>query len=408
MEPNLILMAIPGFIVLIGVEAVYCHRKGLPYYRLHDTISDLSMGVASQVMGGVLTLISLGIYGWIYEHFRVVTLDSQSPLTWILAILGYDLAYYWLHRMSHTLNLLWGGHAPHHQSEDYNLAVALRQGSFQGFLTTAFYWPLALLGFHPLVTLTVGQINTIYQFWIHTRTVKQLGYLELFLNTPSHHRVHHGKNPKYLDKNHAGMFIIWDKLFGTFVPEEEEPVYGVIDPLRSWNPVWGHFKFYLTLARAAWNSEQRLWNLLRIWFMPAGWVPPHGVPKYAPDQESPAFRAKYETHLPSSMNHYVLLHFTVVLLGAVGYLVGKNSLQTWENLAIAGILIWGLLNLGGIMERRAWAWKAELWRLILVPLFFGYWSGMGALAGLAILGASSLAWIGTSGSLFVTRADPAR
>jgi len=147
------------------------------------------------------------------------------------------------------MNVGWATHIAHHQSEEYNLSVALRQGVFQGFFFNFFYLPLAFLGFPPVVYIVCSQINTIYQFWIHTRTVGKLGFLERFMHTPSHHRVHHGRDAKYIDRNHAGVFIIWDKMFGTFQEEEEEPNYGLVSPLQSWNPVWGQVHYFAKLAR---------------------------------------------------------------------------------------------------------------------------------------------------------------
>ena len=149
---------------------------------------------------------------------------------------------------------MWGSHIPHHQSEEYNLSVALRQGVFQGCFFWLFYLPLAFIGFPPALFILMASIDTLYQFWIHTRTIGKLGPLEWVLNTPSHHRVHHAKNPKYIDKNHAGILIIWDRLFGSFVPETEEPRYGIIKPLRSYNPLWinmhGWVEMWHALKRA--------------------------------------------------------------------------------------------------------------------------------------------------------------
>ncbi len=160
----------------------------------------------------------------------------------------------------------------HHSSEDYNLAVALRQGAFQGLFSWVFYLPLAFVGFPPSWFAAIMSFNLLYQFWIHTRTIKTLGPLEWVLNTPSHHRVHHARNPKYLDRNYAGTLIIWDRMFGTFQAEEEEPVYGLTKPLDSWNPLWANLHVWRDLFRDAWLAPRWI-DKLRIWFMPQGWRP---------------------------------------------------------------------------------------------------------------------------------------
>ena len=231
---NLIAMAIPGFFILIGVELLVARIRGAPVYRFSDSIADLGCGVVQQVGGAARKFLTFGLYVAIYNYLRV----ADIPYTWwgwTLAFIGVDFAYYWFHRLSHEINFMWAAHVVHHQSEEYNLTVALRQSVVQGLFSFWFYLPLAVLGVPPLMYATMSSINTLYQFWIHTRLIGRMGWLEHIINTPSHHRVHHGQNPKYIDKNHAGTLIIWDKLFGTFQVEQEEPIYGVTEPVASWN-----------------------------------------------------------------------------------------------------------------------------------------------------------------------------
>ncbi|HKC12517.1 MAG TPA: sterol desaturase family protein, partial [Vicinamibacteria bacterium] len=228
---NYIHLAIPVFFLLIGLELALARIVEKDYYRLTDSINDLSCGIIQQVLDVFLKTVLFAGYLYLFGHYRLFTLPARSLPTWVAGFLGVDLLYYWFHRWSHEMNAGWAAHIVHHQSEEYNLAVALRQGAFQGSFSWVFYLPLALLGLPPLVFLTVSSFNTLYQFWIHTRTIGRLGPLEWVLNTPSHHRVHHGRNPKYIDRNHGGTLIVWDRLFGTFQGEEEEPVYGITTPL---------------------------------------------------------------------------------------------------------------------------------------------------------------------------------
>ena len=216
---NLIALAIPGFFLLMGVEALVARALGRRLYRLNDSVNDLACGILQQVLGLFSRGLLVGVYVWVYQVARLATLDAHSFWTFAGCLLGLDFLYYWFHRVSHESNLPWAAHVVHHQSEEYNLAVALRQSAFQPLLSWAFYLPLAVLGFPPLVFLTAASLDTLYQFWIHTRLIGRLGPLEWIFNTPSHHRVHHGQNPQYIDRNHAGIFIIWDRMFGTFEPE---------------------------------------------------------------------------------------------------------------------------------------------------------------------------------------------
>ncbi|HTM99937.1 MAG TPA: sterol desaturase family protein, partial [Pedobacter sp.] len=246
MKVDYIALSVPVFFILIGIELAYAFYKKLKYYRFNDSISNLSQGIGSQITGlFVKTLLFFG-YKYIFENWRLFDLPT-TIWVWILLFIGVDFFYYWFHRMSHQVNALWAAHIVHHQSEEYNLTVALRQSWFQSWFAWVFYLPLAFIGFDPIMFVTLSAFNTLYQFWIHTRAIKHMGFLEHILNTPSHHRVHHGSNPKYIDKNHAGSLIIWDKMFGTFQKEEEEVYFGITTPLASWNPVWANFHYWVEL-----------------------------------------------------------------------------------------------------------------------------------------------------------------
>jgi len=236
MNLNPILLSIPIFFILIGVELLVQHFSKRKLYRLNDAISNLSCGITSQITGVFLKIGTITLYQFLFEHFALIAV----PVNWwsvTILFVASDMLYYWGHRMSHEINLFWASHVVHHQSEDYNLSVALRQSSFQTIWTFGFYLPLAIIGFDTLTFALVTAFITLYQFWIHTEAIGKMGFLELVLNTPSHHRVHHGRDPKYIDRNHAGTFIIWDKMFGAFQNEEETPTYGITKPLDSWNPV---------------------------------------------------------------------------------------------------------------------------------------------------------------------------
>ena len=270
MAPEILYFAIPGFVVLLLLEAWYSWKEHKEYYEVKDTFSSLAMGIGNVISGLLAKLVVLGAFTLVYE-FRLFTL----PFTWwmwLLAFFADDLSYYWFHYTSHNMRWFWASHVVHHSSQRYNLSTALRQ-TWTGNLTGGFiFWMwMPFLGFHPIVVMLMQQISLIYQFWIHTEAIHVLPRpIEFFFNTPSHHRVHHGSNLKYLDKNHGGVLIIWDRLFGTFQPEVEHPVYGLTKNLETYNPVRIAFKEWGDMFRQAWRSgsvRRGINYLLR----PPGW-----------------------------------------------------------------------------------------------------------------------------------------
>ena len=363
--------AVPVFFLLIGVELVVALWERKHYYRLHDSINDLSCGSTEQIVGiflkGLLFTGYQGTYGYATRTgINLVDVDSFSAggkwLAAIVLFLGVDCAYYWFHRIAHLYNAPWAGHVVHHSSEDYNLAVALRQGTFQGVFSWVFYLPLALVGFPPSWFAAMLSFDVLYQFWIHTRAIGKLGPLEWVLNTPSHHRVHHARNPKYLDKNYAGTLIIWDRMFGTFVPEEEEPVYGLTKPLNSWNPLWANLHVWRDLCRDAWLAPHWV-DKLRIWIMPQGWRPRGLPPNPIVPEVTHQTVVRYDTQVPRGLNAYALAHFVGALILAVGLLAVGKSLPRGELVVAALLVLWALLNIGGIFDHRRWALPSELLRL---------------------------------------------
>ncbi len=395
---NYVSLAVPFFFVLIGVELVAGWIQNKRLYRLNDSINDLSCGIIDQIVGIFLKgLLFLG-YLYLYEHIRLFEIAEAPPaVKWIAAIalmFGVDFCFYWFHRTAHEYAAPWATHVVHHQSEEYNLAVALRQSALESCFAWIFYLPLAVLGFPPAWYLAMSGLNLLYQFWVHTEAIGRLGPLEWVMNTPSHHRVHHARNPQYLDKNYAGMFIIWDRMFGTFKLEEEEPVYGITKQLQSWNPLWANFHAWAELAHDAWQTP-RWSDKIKIWFMPLGWTPP-GVaegPRAKPVTRAQV--AKYDPRLPAGLNAYVLLHFVAVLVYSVNVLAMSDEGASLSTICLpAALVVWSLVNVGGILERKRWVLPAELARLAALPLFATRWfpSDPPTMA-LAVLAVISAAWL---------------
>ncbi len=271
--PNIILYAIPFFILAMLVELYYTVKHHIHTYETKDAFSSISMGIGNVLLGFLSKAIVLAAFFYIYEHFRFFTI----PLTWwsfILLFFAEDFSYYWFHRVSHECRLFWASHVVHHSSQRYNLSTALRQtwsGSFYSFI---FWLWLPLIGFHPAMIMLQMSISLLYQFWIHTEAIKKLPkWFEAIMNTPSHHRVHHGSNPLYLDRNHAGILIIWDKLFGTFQPElkEEKVVYGLVKNIHTYNPIKIAFLEWFYLFKDSFSGKKTLKERLFYFTKPPGW-----------------------------------------------------------------------------------------------------------------------------------------
>jgi sterol desaturase/sphingolipid hydroxylase (fatty acid hydroxylase superfamily) len=278
---NLLIYSIPGFITLLVLEVLWTRKRlrkgaaGMLGYEKRDTFASLTMGVGNVIISAFTTLGAIALWSWGYEH-RVLSL-GQPLLWWSWAVLFFaeDLCYYWFHRMHHEVRLLWAAHVNHHSSQFFNLSTALRQPWFTPITGPVFWLPLAFLGYPPAMILTAEAISLIYQFWIHTETVHKLPRpLEWLLNTPSHHRVHHGKNVAYLDRNHGGVLIVWDRLFGTFAPEDErDPVrYGLTHDLSTFNPLRIAVHEFIAIARDL-TKAGSFRDALGYLLAPPGWSP---------------------------------------------------------------------------------------------------------------------------------------
>ena len=271
MPPIILYYAIPFFVLLLSIEAWFSYKEQKKLYETKDTFTSLGLGIGNVITGFFTKALIFGLFTLLYNH-RLFTLDAGVWWYWVVLFFADDFSYYWFHRISHHVNYLWASHVVHHSSQHYNLAAALRQ-TWTGNATGAFlFWAwMPLVGFHPIWILFMQQISLIYQFWIHTETVHKLpAPVEFIFNTPSHHRVHHGSDLKYLDKNHAGILIVWDRLFGSFQPEEERPVYGLTKNIESYNPALIAFKTWGELFKKAYTSGS-LKNGLHYFIKPPGW-----------------------------------------------------------------------------------------------------------------------------------------
>ncbi|NUU03618.1 sterol desaturase family protein [Herbaspirillum robiniae] len=269
--PNIMLAALPAFTVLMLAEGIYAWRAGRGDYRAPDTAANIVLGLGSMVIGVLSAGAMLLFLSWLYTH-RVWTLPVDAWWVWALCFFADDLSYYWFHRISHEVRWFWASHSVHHSSEQYNFSVAVRQ-TWTGVITGSFlfwFW-MPLVGFHPKMVLFMQSVSLIYQFWIHTQSIGRMpSWFEAVFNTPSHHRVHHGSDFDYLDANYAGTLIIWDRLFGSYIPETFKPKYGLTSSIGTDNPIRIAFYEWRNIARDL-RKSRGFSTMLNILFQPPGW-----------------------------------------------------------------------------------------------------------------------------------------
>ena len=330
---DLVVYAVPFFILAIMAELAYGLARQRNTYRLNDSVSSLFLGVLSQAR----RFVTLGVGGYIYylitRYFSLPLMDASHWFTWVLATVLYDFCYYWLHRMGHERTILWAAHVAHHQSEDYNLTTALRQTSTGFLLGWIFYIPMYLVGIPAEVVVTVGSINLIYQFWVHTEHVPKLGWYEWLFVTPSNHRVHHAQNDIYLDRNYGGVFIIWDRLFGTFQEElDEEPViFGIRGPLHSWNPVRALTHIYVDMARDSWHAA-RWSDKLKVWVGRTGWRPDDVAQRYPREKNDLSHFHKYDPRVSTRVSLYAFFQLVAAVL-QLKFIEGATQ-RNWSGVAL--------------------------------------------------------------------------
>lgn len=393
MDLNPVVLAIPVFFGLMGLELVFEFITRKHTYRLNDAVTNISTGTLQQLTGVFLQILSVGVYTWVFHRFSLTQLPVNG-WTFAAVFVLYDLGYYWAHRMSHEVSLFWGGHVVHHQSEDFNLSVALRQSSTSIIWSFPFYLPLAIMGFDPNQMLLAGGLNLLYQFWIHTEHINRLpGWVEAVMNTPSHHRVHHGRDPKYIDKNYAGVFIIWDRMFGTYIREEERPNYGITTPLKSWNPVYANFAHYLDLAKLVGKAKSP-GDGWRILMNRPGWRPAY-LGGYLAPQEVPDGYEKFNLQPGiAAAKWYVLVQFLAASAAYSLFFFNQASYDLPTKLLYGTWMILTTLEFGLLFEwRKNWVKALEWLRLAAMPA--GLW-------GLQQVGQALPDWLIWLAAAFVT------
>ncbi|XP_050343712.1 alkylglycerol monooxygenase-like [Nymphalis io] len=313
--PNFFRQSYPYFLIFMIIEHIVLRLEGKKGIRLNDGITSISHGIIQECGRLIWRGAESYLYTWIYSNFRVIDLPWDNTLTWYAAALGVDFCYYWMHRACHEVHILWAQHQVHHTSEDFNMGVGIRQSVLQGWCGFVFYLPLALV-IPPAQFIMHHQFSYLYMFWIHTEAIKSLGPLEYILNTPSHHRVHHGSNKYCLDVNYGGVLIVWDRLFGTFRPENDkiEIVYGLIYNQPSFNPMYLQI-FYTGYVVEKFRRFETWGDKIKAIVWGPSWEP--GSPRLGDEDMKldVELREKYDVFLPAWCNFYIVLHYAVVLYG---------------------------------------------------------------------------------------------
>ena len=378
---KILLIAIPGFLILVLVELAYGAWKKKQTYTLMDTLSSLSSGMTNiikDVFGIGLILIS---YPFLKNTLAITQLE-ESTMLYIVAFVCIDFSSYWNHRLNHSINVFWNRHIVHHSSEEFNLACALRQSvsALLGF-GALFLLPAALLGIPHKVITVLAPLHLFGQFWYHTKHIGKLGWLEYIFVTPSQHRVHHAINPIYIDKNLSAIFCIWDRIFGTFQEElaDEPCVYGTLKPVQTWNPLLINFQHNWGLAKDAWYTK-RWADKFRLWFMPTGWRPKDVAARFPrPIVENVFAQKKYAPVYSTKHKLIALFHFTGITV-ILGYFLSHFGDLTYESQVAFGILvITTVFGFTSLMDGYRWAAPFEMVRgliglsFLLLPTNSGLW-----------------------------------
>lgn len=378
---KILIIAMPLFLLLIVIEKIYGHYKGNDTAPLMDTVSSVSSGMTNSVKDVLGISVSLLSYSWLVSKIAIFHLEA-SIWAYLIGFVAIDFYGYWTHRLSHQVNFLWNQHVIHHSSEEFNLACALRQ-SVSSFvkLFTFLLIPAALLGVPATVIAVTLPIQLFLQFWYHTRHINKMGILEKILVTPSHHRVHHAINPEYMDKNHSQIFIIWDKLFGTFQEELNEvpAVFGVTRPAQTWNPIRINFQHIWLMLTDAWRTEN--WqDKFTIWFKPTGWRPENFEEKYPVNKIKNVYDfEKYGSQYSKKMMFWAVTQATITLL-FISYLFNSVAKIGLPNIFIYGAFVFiTIYSYTELMDTRKFSifWEAIRFLFgIAIISWFGDWFGI--------------------------------
>lgn len=391
----------PIVLVLLFAEIIVSIVGKKKLYTFQDTVANIGTGIGNQCVNLAVVFLVMKWYGWLWQFA-----PWQVPITWytvIMLLLIQDFVFYWFHRIGHTLNIFWAAHMPHHSSEEFNLSVGVRASFTQRLFQFLFFdWVLVLMGFSPDMVYAVAGIHLLIAYWHHTQLINKMGWIEKVFVTPAHHRVHHGVNPQYLDKNFSEFLIIWDRIFGTYAPEEEPVCYGLTHPPRTWDPIYINIQFWKQLVEDC-IAAPFWWDKVRIWFMPLGWRP-RGLEDPKAEKKRVGYtraeQIKYQSRQFWGMKPYLL---SQIVFGLAVLMITTNLKLPllWTDRLLLSVGIFGMIIAwGGLLRARAWAGLLEILRIVCMAASLVYvldhtrmaaWTGWTSIVILAAAGGSILA-----------------
>ncbi|HSC54973.1 MAG TPA: sterol desaturase family protein [Phnomibacter sp.] len=364
MHFNWLALVVPLFVLATVIEYIVAKRRGMQVFHLSETMANISVGIGERLLDVFVTGLFFFVYRYLHQHFGVFNI-RPSILLWVALLFVTDFVWYWYHRLAHEINLFWAVHVVHHQSSDFNYTASARITVFQALLRSAFWAILPILGFPPMMISSMLIVHGLYPFFIHTQTIGKLGVLEYILVTPSHHRVHHASNDTYLDKNYGDMFIIWDKLFGTFIKEDDaqKPVYGLTKPLNSYNFLWQHFHFFIEIWIAC-KKQKGFRNKWKVLF-----GAPSGFDASAREKAEQVFGiVQHDGEEKPPLNMYVLWQIGLSLVALFFFLWYAHQIPLLQQWIITITLLITLVNCGAILEQKQWVLRLEIIRASVIVL----------------------------------------
>ena len=359
----------PAVLILLFLELFYCVKKKNGMYTFQDTITNMGTGIGNQCVNLAVAFFVYKWYGWLFQFAPI-----QIEATWyslLILLLLQDFIFYWFHRVGHTINIFWAAHMPHHSSEELNLSVGIRASFTQRLFQFLFFdWVLVLIGFSPEMVYAMAAIHLFIAYWHHTQLIKKLGWFEKYFVTPSHHRVHHGVNPQYIDKNFSEFLIIWDKIFGTFEEEHEEVCYGITHPPRTWDPIYINFQYWKQLWDDAVAAPYFI-DKFKLWFMPLGWRP-RGLAEMDVSPKRIGYtkneQVKYDAKGFDNSSYYLIFQMLVGLAFLVITINMDLPLSPIDRMVLSGGIFMMIMAWGGLLERKTWAMPLEIFRLLFMGI----------------------------------------
>jgi len=364
---NYAAFAIPAFFIFTGLEYVIaCKQKKSHLFKFDSSVANISIGVAERLLNLFITASFYAVFQFVFQNYALFSIPNTFPV-WIAILLATDLIWYWYHRLGHEVNLLWAAHIIHHQSDEFNYTVSARITTLQAIVRNAFWCLLPLAGFHPNIVVVTLVIHGTYSFFTHTQLIPKLGWLEYIFITPSHHRVHHASNEKYLNKNYGDLFVFWDKIFGTFQKEEEQPVYGLTHPLKSYSFIWQHVQYFMEIIEAV-RREPKWKKKFGIVF---------GRPESLDQEIRNVLERKYLSRSRlsnTSLRHKKYVHVQLVITAALLFFVSVavDSFSAIDLFFLTALILITLINCGALLEQKTWIYYLEQIRFVIMAGYFGW------------------------------------